>query len=566
MRIGAMGALLVMLIGSAGCDGKLTLPDNGAPGTNPDGTPKTPVDDPLDDIDCTGIACDPVVPSVTPRITRVTHHQWENAVRDLLLLPERSQLSRNFLADPLSPSRFGRMSDYMHVSPSLWEDYREAAERLADLIVDNPDALAALEPAGAPPELAARSQAFVEHFGQRAFRRPLTSEEVTRYVGVMMQAPDLYDDGSFTNAARLGIRAFLQSPNFLNMVELHDADALVFDVAPYERASRLSFALWNTIPDDALLQAAADGTLMDAAGLRAEVARMLDDPRAIDAISDFHALLLGFDHFKEMAKDQASFPNFNQNTPGRMQRELDEFIVDVAFTSGGTYRDLMTATHSFIDDDLAEIYDVEPPNGSEFGRAELGPDRPGILTRSGFLALNGTAYDPNPIHRGVFINQHMLCINLPLPPDNFSIPNGVPGDTNRERIHNATDACGFACHTPLINPPGFAFEHYDAVGAWRDTDNGFEIDATGTLNFDQVDNSWSSATELIGMLAESVQAHECYASNWFEYLTGRLPNAGDRPLIVRAAQASHQNDLSIKEIMMAVVTSPSFMQRAKGDE
>jgi hypothetical protein len=192
--------------------------------------------------------------------------------------------------------------------------------------------------------------------------------------------------------------------------------------------------------------------------------------------------------------------------------------------------------------------------------------RKGLLTRSGFLALNATAYDPNPIHRGVFVGSHILCIDIPPPPDDFSIPEGVEGDTNRERIENATKECGGACHSVLINPPGYAFENYDAVGGWRDQDGDFDVDASGKLTFDGEEHTWSGPGEFIDQVAQSEQAHGCYMRHWFEYVNGRLPEEGDQPLLARLTQASHEGDKSIKELLAAMVTSRVFLRRATVEE
>ncbi len=522
-------------------------------------------DDVFPDVACEGIACDPALPSVSARVTRLTHHQWENAVRDLLRLPDRPGLSASFLPDPLSTSRFDRFASQMEVTPDLWEDYREAAESLAEQVSGDPAALARLEGANPPTDASERIRAFATTVGRRAYRRPLTTEEVDTYVAVMDRAQELFDDGSFPRAAELALRAFLQSPHFLYRLETHDdAAARVVALSPYERASKLSFALWNTIPDDTLLAAAADGELSDPALLVGHVRRMLDDDRARDVITDFHAQLLDFEHFSDMSKAPERFPDFTAETPAKMQRELEMFIDDVLFETDGTYRQLMTAQHSFVDDELAAIYGVGAPDGATFARVTLDATRPGVLTRSGFLAVNGTAYDPNPIHRGVFVDRQILCLTVPAPPDNFSIPDGIEGATNRERIQNATGACGGACHTPLINPPGFAFENYDAVGAWRDQDGGVTVDASGTLSFGGEDHSWTTGAELIGLIAESDAGHTCYARNWFEYINGRAPTAGDEPLIARVAQASQRADVSVKDMLLAMVTSAVFLQRDTG--
>lgn len=577
----ARTAALAAIVSLAwGCEGKFGLDDPGGTARLPDQTRpnaepgpdqpdnSTTAPDPFPDLPCEGVACETAVPSLTPRVTRLTHHQWENATRDLLRLSERPGSSRNFLKDTLSVGTFDRMAEDLSVSPGLWDDYREAAETLAAEVASDPEALARLVPEEAPDDFDGRARAFVEEFGKRAYRRPLADAEIESYLGLMGQASELFGGAeSFEKAAELAIRAFLQSPDFLYRLERHSVDGQqVVALNGFERASRLSFALWNTIPDEQLLAAAAAGDLDDHETLAVEVARMLDDPRARDVIVDFHAQLLALHHFAEMSKNEERFPSYNEQTPTKMERELEMFVDDVVFEADGTFRDLMTARHSFVDSELADIYGVSDPGGDDFVRVELDDTRPGLLTRAGFLALNATAYDPNPIHRGVFVDERILCMDLPLPPDNFSIPDGVEGNTNRERIDNATRECGGACHVNLINPPGFAFETYDALGAHRTMDNGYPVDTSGELVFDGETRQWDTGPEFIGLLAESRQAHACYAEHWFEYVNGRLPNDNDEPLLARLAQASFESDTPIKELLVAIVSSDVFLKRSTGGE
>lgn len=576
MRGAHIAALVLSLIAAGGClEGEVQIQGTGSaedgygenadPGEVPD---EQLPDDPFPDLECEGVACEEPTPSFSPRVARLTHRQWENSVRDLLRLPQRPGLSDNFLGDTLSVGNFDRVADSLRVTPGLWDDYREAAETLAEQVANDPEALARIVPEGAPVELQARRRAFVEGFGERAFRRPLTDAEIDQYLALMQRTSQLFGADSFERSVELALRAFLQSPHFLYRVETHDvAGADVVSLDGWERASRLSFALWNTMPDDRLLEAARSGALEDPDQLPQEVARMLDDPRAADVIQDFHAQLLGFNHFAEMSKAQERFPDFDEATAQAMQRELELYIEDVVFDSDGTYRQLMTSTHTYANADVAPLYGVQAPSADEFGRVELDSNRrKGLLTRAGFLALNATAYDPNPIHRGVFVGEHVLCIDIPPPPDNFTIPDGVEGDTNRERIDNATRECGGACHSVLINPPGFAFENYDAVGAWREQDGGVDVDASGKLTFDGAEQTWQGPSEFVDLVAESPQSHSCYVRHWFEYVNGRLPAEGDEPLLARLAQASYEGDKTIKELLAAMVTSKVFLQRSTVEE
>ena len=320
--------------------------------------------------------------------------------------------------------------------------------------------------------------------------------------------------------------------------------------------------MWNSIPDETLMQAARDGELDTVEGFTAQAKRMLADARAIDVLLDFHGQLLEFRHFAEMTKDAARFPEFNENTAPAMQEELEQFIVHTIHDQHGGYRDLMTSRVTFVNDELASLYGVEAPS-EPFGEVTL-PDteRSGLLTRLGFLALNATPYDPNPIHRGKFVNKHVLCNAVPPPPDMFTIPDGVEGNTNRERIENATGPCGGSCHTPLLNPAGFAFESYDALGKWRTMDGDYPVDTTGTLPFGSAMVEFSGPLDFSQKVAESPAAHECYVKHWFEYLHQGGPPCAGALLIGGVAQVSFKNDVSIDDIIVGLLVNDLFLKRA----
>lgn len=564
-------SLLILALFAMACKGEIGLSSDAPLGDESstvggDPTPSSDPIDPFPDFECEGLACQPLEPRATPGVTRLTHLQWENSVRDLLVLEQRPGVSSEFLNDQLNVGNFDRLASALEVQPGLWEGYREAAETLAADAAQDPERLDAIAP-DVTGDGAERAESFVRSFVTRAYRRPLTDEEVSRHVTIMMASDESFaGEPTFADRAELLIRAVLQSPHFLYRVDTTTpGQGEVVELDPYERASRLSYAVWNSAPDDALLNAAEAGELDSPEGFRSHVLRMLEDPKASEMILDFHGQLFRFDHFDEMSKDSERFPEFTDTTPESMRTELELFLVDTLHTRDGTFRDLMRSRTTFVDDSLAALYGVSSP-GEEFARVELDQsERRGLLTRLGFLATNATAYDPNPIHRGVFVNEHILCNEIPLPPDDFSIPEGVEGNTNRERIEAATGECGSVCHTPLINPAGYAFESYDALGKWRTEDGGFPVDTTGALRFDGELNSFEGPLDFIDAIAESPQAHTCYVKHWFEYLHGALPQR-EEPLVARVAQVSHQTDAPLKAIIAGLLVNDVFLKRATPGE
>jgi Protein of unknown function (DUF1588)/Protein of unknown function (DUF1585) len=181
-----------------------------------------------------------------------------------------------------------------------------------------------------------------------------------------------------------------------------------------------------------------------------------------------------------------------------------------------------------------------PRYGTQLTRVDLDPTkRAGILTQVGFLSTNGTLTQSDPIHRGVVINNNLLCAEVRPPPDMVpALPPEMAGQSNRQRIEAHTNTCGRGCHENLINPLGFAFEHYDAVGAWRDVDNGLPINATASYYLDGKAATYTGGPELVRLVAQSEQFYDCYAKNWLEYAFGRPPAPTEAAAIKRVATAS----------------------------
>jgi hypothetical protein len=245
----------------------------------------------------------------------------------------------------------------------------------------------------------------------------------------------------------------------------------------------------------------------------------------------------------------------------------EELFLDRLFEQGYGLNELLTSTVGFANAEMAPLYGVEV-SGDEFQQVDLGADRPGLFTRLGFLAYNGTLRDPDSIHRGVEINSVVLCATLAPPPGVIpALPNIAPGQTNRERVnaHTGPGTCGESCHGTIINPIGFAFENFDALGQWRDTDNGKPVETAGTYRFADGLKDFNDAPELMALIADSPQAHACFAQHLAEYGLGRDLSEADRDLVDSLQVASMASNASIKESLMAVVSSPAFGRRSGGE-
>lgn len=516
--------------GGAGTDGAGDTPENPRPGAGLplDGRP------------------------IFSQFVRLTHEQWENSVRDVLRLDDVSGLSQSFTTDP-PEGIFSTNERALLVTPNLRDDYRRAAEQLAERVARDPAALARLEGVGDPA-------GFIAALGRRAYRRPLDSAEAERYAALFAAGPSVFGSGDdFADGAQLVLEALLQSPHFVYRTELApDGERL----NGFEVASKLSFLLRNTTPDDALLDAAASGALDTSEGLAERARQMLDEPAAVAVVARFHSELFGFERYATIAKDPRRFPQFSEDLNPVLQR-AEELLVEELFTSGRGLTDLLTSTQGFVNARIAPLYGLSS-SSEELEAVDLGPERPGIFTRLGFLAYNGTLRDPDSIHRGVEINRVMLCARLQPPPGEIpALPTVLPDQTNRERVsaHTGPGTCGAGCHATIINPIGFAFESFDALGQLRDTDNGKPVDTAGEYQFADGLKAFDGAAELMQLIAESPQAHACFAEHLTKFSLGRDLIEADRPLVDELEASSLSDARSIKELLLAVVTSPTFSHR-----
>jgi hypothetical protein len=438
-------------------------------------------------------------------------------------------------------------------------------------VVGDANLLAAIVPADLPQDPndpSVQARAWIEEFGVRAYRRPLTAAELDAHWYLFEQGVDLYEDlDSFSAGVHLSIQAFLQSPHFLYRVEASEAagpDGLIH-LSGFEVASKLSFMLWNSMPDELLFAAAAAGELDDTAGVLVEAARMLDDPRARDMVRDFHAQLLDYDHYHDLFKDPDVYPLFDPEITGAaMQRETELFVEAVVFEDQSGLAELLTAPFSFVNQDTAYAYGLGDGFGPEFQRVDLdASQRSGILTQLGFLTANAYATEPDSIHRGVSVVRNLLCAPLPPPPDNVPPLPPTMGNTNRERVeaHTGDGTCGEGCHSTIINPIGFAFEHYDALGQWRELDNGFQIDSSGSFPFDGELREYQNAVEFGAIAAGARSVHACYVGHLLEYAYAREVAATEQAVLDDLAGRSQAGSLSIRALLLELTQTESFLTR-----
>jgi hypothetical protein len=287
---------------------------------------------------------------------------------------------------------------------------------------------------------------------------------------------------------------------------------------------------------------------------------MLNEPRVLDKLLSFHEQAWQFGRFSRISPDPTEFPNLPSEFVARVRQSAASFVDDVV-ASGGGLEELLTAPYAFVDEGLAPLYGMARPvgTGPGFSRIDFtAGERKGLLMQLGFLAANAYSVRTDPIHRGLFVIRDLLCREIPDPPPNASTtplpPTDEPIETTREEITLLTGQSFCPqCHTH-INPPGFAFEGFDAVGQARSMENGVPVDTAAEMVLDNRQVRFSGPGELVELLARSEEAHRCYASRWIEFTYGRPLSLDDVPTWNAMASES----LPVADIVEALVTSPQF--------
>ncbi len=500
-----------------------------------------------------------------PVLRRLTNSQYNNTVRDLL--GELSQPANQFPPEDFV-NGFKNQYQAQSLSPMLFEAYSAAAERLARNVFKRGDGADII---GCKPGPACRSQ-FVRSFGLKAFRRPLDAKEQRRYESLIAVHAE------FTRGAQSVIEAVLQSPHFLFRLDETEDAAL----KPYAAASRLSYSLWNTMPDAALLRSAANGELATLSGFTRAARRLLEDANAREALDDFVGQWLRFDRVIATGRDRRIYPRFNRETATAMTEEARRFVADLVWNDRN-FMDIFTSEHGYVNAELASVYGVPAPT-REFDRVRFAPEseRAGLLGQALFLTLTSKPSDTSPTSRGLFVREQILCQKIANPPPgvsaNLAPISETKPQTNRERLamHASEPACA-SCHA-LLDPIGFGLEKFDAIGARREKAKllfypldrkSKEPPKTVELDLDTsgqvagiADSRFSSPRELGNVLARSPQCQECVVKQYFRYTAGRMETAADRPMIHDVYQQFRDSGFRFKEMIVALMTAREFSRTA----
>ena len=514
---------------------------------------------------------------LTRRVRRLSNHEYDNVVRDLL--GDTTQPSRAFLIADSFANGYDNGSDGLAVQSDQVMDYQLAAESLAATAVTNrlPALLNGCDPAASGDD--ACRDAFLAYFPARAFRRPLTDSELARLRTVYAASA-----GGLSQGIQLVIEALLQSPEFLYREELGAPD-VVADAAgrvtltPYEIASELSFLITGSMPDDELFMAVTAGRFAGPDDYRREAVRLLATPAATDSTRRFLHQWLGTDRLGDVVKDQGIYPAF-QADPGNgvgtaaasMTGELDRDFTALATGGAGSLRQLFTSNQTYVDARLAALYGVDAPADTGFGVVTLDPDvRRGILTRLGYLTVHADQDSSGPIARGVFLMSNLLCLNVPPRPATVPSAPSVKdaksaGETTRQRFtqHLSDDSCR-GCHK-IIDGFGFGFESFDGIGAYRTMENGSAVDATGTIaGTSDADGTFHGVADLEDHLLASARFTDCFLRQTYRFAMGQIESddADDVAALAVLAQG-FSADSRLTDPLLSLVGAPAFTSRSTG--
>jgi Protein of unknown function (DUF1592)/Protein of unknown function (DUF1588)/Protein of unknown function (DUF1595)/Protein of unknown function (DUF1587)/Protein of unknown function (DUF1585) len=492
------------------------------------------------------------------QLRRLTTQQYTASVQTLLGLPATGMPPIEAIPAVAGFSAIGASS--VAVSGAGVGQFENAARFLAQ---------AAFAPTGPRQKLvpctptgpadAACLTSFVTAFGKRAFRRPLAAGEVTSYAalasGVAMATGDVWQGLEAT------VSAFLQSPHFLYLTEVGVPDPgnpARFRYTDYEMASRLAYFLTNNTPDDALLAAAASGTLVTVAGVQAQATRLLALPSARDAVRAFFTSLLSLDNLDTMTRPTALFPKFTATLGPAMKQETLLVVDDLVFGRDGDYRHLFDQPDTFVNAELASLYGLAPPAGTGFARATLpaSAGRVGLLGQAGVLAARDHSDGTSPTRRGLFVLTRLLCQDLPLaPPANLQIPPPPSGVlTARQKLdQHTTNAVCASCHRQT-DPVGLSLEKFDAMGVYRETDHGLAIDDTGQIG----GMSYQGAAGLGAILRDHPALNPCLIQALYGVGVGHLATDFDRPTFTSMVGAFQTSGARIRGLMAAMAASDGF--------
>lgn len=500
------------------------------------------------------VSCTKLQRPPTP-LRRLTRFEYNNTVRDLFRTTATP--ANAFPPDEVSDG-FNNNAVLLTVSSLHAEKYMEAAETLAAEAVTKLSTLHPCDIAALGDQACAEQ--FARDFGRKAYRRNLESEDVA----ALMTA---YAAGqSHEKGIEVMVRAMLQSPHFLYRVEFTGSETPgngMVRLNSYETASRLSYLIWGSTPDDTLLAAAEANELSTPQQVADAARRMLQDERAKRGVAEFYRQWAGLTRLDIINKDTAAFPLWGADMRSAMDAESTALVTHTVWGETPTLANLLTAPVGLARGPLAELYGVEATDTIVDLPAN---QRAGILTLPAFLAVQAHPDQTAPVLRGKFVYKKLLCRDISPPPaelmDRITVPEVTEDSTARERFSaHSQDAVCAACHQ-YLDPPGFALENYDALGAYRTMENNKPIDATGQfVGTRDINEPFDGVIEMAALLARSEQVQDCVTRQWMTYALGRGIEQGDTCSVAPVQEAFTKSGGNLADLVVQLTQSEAFLYR-----
>jgi mono/diheme cytochrome c family protein len=498
-------------------------------------------------------------------IRRLNRAEYNNTIRDLLGVSFKP--ADDFPQDDVGYG-FDNIGDVLSLPPLLMEKYVAAAEKIVEKALASPEARKRVLFVTTQNEESARQ--ILERFAGRAYRRPVRREELQRLIRFVEMAEKNRD--GFETGIGLAMQAVLVSPHFLFRVEIdsrpNDAKA-VHAISDYELASRLSYFLWSSMPDDELSQLARKKTLREPEVLEKQVRRMLKDPRSRALVENFAGQWLQLRTLKDFKPDPDLFPGFDDKLRSAMLQETELFFENIVREDRGIL-DFIDADYTFVNERLAKHYGLPGVKGEQFRRVSLtGTPRGGILTQAAVLSVTSNPTRTSPVKRGKWILENILGTPPPPPPPGVEElkddKQAVLSGSLRQRMeqHRANPMCA-SCHQRM-DPLGFGFENFDAVGAWRTKEGKHAIDPSGTLPGGQ---SFKGPAELRTILKARQDAFaRCLTEKLLTYALGRGVERSDRCVLDDIVKSAGKDNYKFSRLVIDIVKSDPFQKRrGKGEK
>ena len=517
---------------------------------------------------CVGVCqCVPGIPA-TSQVPRMTRAQYDTVLKDLLGVTTLASASNGTPSSLLAEDSTGPLTDI------AWNGYLSAAEKVAAAVMANTTMKAkfiACDPTASGTAGTTCLQNTVMTFGRKMFRRPLTTTEVTS----LMRFNTLTPTHTGNDTAEAILYAFLASPSFISLPELNqtaDPTSGALSLTSYEVATRLSFLIWNSVPDDTLNTAADGGQLTTGAQIRTQALRMLQSPKAAGIATTFHRMYAQIANGTHWTNNNShTIGNFTSASYTDAMAELDSFFSDLV-VGGGTFADLFTSPNGYVTKNTASMYGVTSTATTPTKTALDATKRPGFLSRVGFLSTFAHDTTSSPILRGAFITQVVLAIPVGDPDPRFlsMVPPVADYKTQREAMDALTQGapCN-SCHTYKVNPPGYVMERYSAVGAWQDTDPlSGPINSTANVIFStvpEVQKTVNNPSELMAEIAKTPNAQRNYAEKFVAFASGRSPNSQDTCIVDQLTTNMATPTYSLASLMADYTQADSFRLRTLGN-